>query len=258
MSHSIEDVRQYWDSHLNLTQFLDSNIEVGSDEFYRLLESTLDRYEYKRSLLENFAQRKNGQKLLEIGSGLGLELGLLGQLGFDVTGIDLAPTAVDVCNDYLKSRGVHGRAMVQNAEQLELSDSYFDVVYTSGVIQHTPNIDRAIAEIWRVLKPGGEILVILYHRRSWFYMLHKLGGYNIEFASDDAPIINAYTRKDLKNLFTRFSNIQIDCEYYYPERTNRSGVLASLYNGLFVPGMKILPEALVRNFGWHLVLRASK
>jgi ubiquinone/menaquinone biosynthesis C-methylase UbiE len=243
---------------LNLTQFLDANIEVGSEEFYRLLENTLDRYEYKRPLLEKFAQQKGGQKLLEIGSGLGLELGLLGQLGFDVTGIDLAPAAVDVCNDYLKKRGVDGRAMVQNAEQLEFADSYFDVVYTSGVIQHTPNIDRAIAEIWRVLKPGGEILVILYHRRSWFYMLHKLGRYNIEFASDDAPIINAYTRKDLKNLFGRFSNIQIDCEYYYPEPTNRSGVLASLYNSLLVPGIKMLPKGLVRNFGWHLVLRANK
>lgn len=255
----IEDVEKYWDSHLNLTQFLTSaNVPVGSDEFYRSLECSLDRYNYRRKLLEDFAGGCAGTRLLEVGCGLGLELAKLAELGFRVTGVDLAPTAVELCNRYLKSKGLSGGALVQNAEQLDFPDAAFDVVYSSGVLQHTPDIGRAIDEIWRVLKPGGRILIVLYHRYSWFYLLHKLSGINIEFEAGDAPIINTYTKPQLRKLFAKFKNISIECEYYYPARTRRTGAMAVLFNKIFVPTMHVVPRAIIKNFGWHLVLSANK
>ena len=108
------------------------------------------------------------------------------------------------------------------------------------------------------LKPGGKILIILYHRRSWFYLLHRLSGINIEFASDDAPIINSYTRAELRELFGRFHDIGIETEYYYPLPTTRSGALPFLYNSIFVRLFRALPAGMVRRFGWHLVLTAHK
>jgi SAM-dependent methyltransferase len=259
MKPEIDDVRQYWDSHLNLTQFLPSqDVEVGSDVFWSHLERSMDRYAYKQRVLERFAEQCGGGKLLEIGSGLGLELSQLAELGFDVTGADLAPNAVELANSYLKRRGLPGRAMVQNAESLDLAEGSFDAVYSSGVIQHTPNIEKAIAEIYRVLAPGGRILIILYHRRSWFYLLQRLSGTNVEFASDDAPIINAYTRDELRRLFSRFRDIAVDTEYFRPKATTRGGAMALLYNRIFVPVMGALPEAWVRRYGWHLVLTGRK
>lgn len=259
MSHNIEDVQKYWNSHLNLTQFVTSpDIAIGSDEFYRILETSLKRYDYKDRILESFATGCEGQRLLEVGCGLGLELAQLGRLGFRVTGIDLAPAAVKLCNGYLRSQNVQGEAVLQNAEQLEFPDDTFDAVYSSGVLQHTPNIRQAIDEIWRVLRPGGKILVILYHKRSWFYLLHKISGVNVEFESDDAPIVNAYTKSELRQLFSRFSNINTKCEYYYPTPTKRKGTLPLLFNIIVVPAMKIIPKAIIRNFGWHLVLTGVK
>jgi ubiquinone/menaquinone biosynthesis C-methylase UbiE len=255
---ALRDVEEYWDTHLNLTQFLEADVEVGSDQFYELLRAQLSRYEYKLALLEEFARECNGQELLEIGCGLGPELAELGRLGFVVTGIDLAPNAVRVCNEYLAKQGVEGQALVQNAECLEFPDDTFDAVYSSGVLQHTPSIERAIAELWRVLKPGGRILIILYHRRSWFYLLHRVSGMNVEFASDDAPIINAYTRNELESLFSRFRNLQIRCEYCYPNPTGRRGLLATLYNRVFVPVMRTIPKGLISRYGWHLILTAQK
>ncbi len=259
MKHEIEDVRRYWDSHLNLTQFLPSeDVEVGSDLFWSHLERSMDRYAYKQRVLERFAAQCGGGKLLEIGSGLGLELARLAELGFDVTGADLAPNAVELCNRYLARRGLPGRALVQNAESLEFADHSFDAVYSSGVIQHTPNIEKAIAEIRRVLKPGGRILIILYHRRSWFHLLQRLSGTNVEFETGDAPIVNAYTRGELLRLFADFRDLQIECEYFYPKPTQRRGAAAFLYNRVFVPVMRALPERAVRRFGWHLVLTGAK
>ena len=131
MQPTVEDVRNYWDSHLNLTQFLpSSNIPTGSDKFYQLLEGFLARYEYKEQLLENFAEDSKGQKLLEVGCGLGVELAQLGKLGFNVTGIDLAPTAVELCKQHLKKQNLTGEAFVQDAEQMEFPDQTFDAVFS--------------------------------------------------------------------------------------------------------------------------------
>ncbi len=258
MTHTIEDVRSYWDSHLNLTQFLTvSEIELGSEEFFLFLE-TLDRYDYKDPLLCSFSQGCKGQKLLEVGCGLGLELTKLGSLGFDVTGIDLSPQAVNLSRAFLQRKALTGMTKVQNAEQLDFADHSFDAVYSSGVLQHTPNIEKAINEIWRVLKPGGKILIILYHKRSWFYLAHKLSGANIEFESEDAPIINSYTRREMRDLFSDFKNVDVMCEYYRPTPTRRRGILPFLYNKIFVSSMGLMPQRLIRNFGWHLVLTATK
>ena len=260
MEPTITDVRQYWNSHLNCTQFLKTpDFSLGSDDFYEELENTvLRRYAYKFTLLEEFAKGCEGQTLLEVGCGLGIELGKLGKLGFDVTGIDLAPAAVDLAGRYLKRLHVKGRTRVQNAEQMDFPDESFDAVYSSGVIQHTPDIRKAIAEMFRVLRPGGKMMVILYHRRSWFYLLHKLTGVNIEFGDKDAPIINAYTRQELRSLFGNLRNVKIDCEHYYPLPTNRTGLLSVVYNYAFVPGIKIVPVGLIKHFGWHLVLTGVK
>lgn len=256
---TIEDVQEYWDTHLNLTQFITRNdVDIGSDEFYRLLGQALDRYEYKQTLLREFAKARSGSKLLEVGCGLGVELAQLGKLGFLVTGIDLSPQAIGVANTYLNTLGVRGEALVENAEDLSFDDETFDAVYSCGVLQHTPNIERAISEIWRVLKPGGDILIILYHRFSWFYLLQRLSGTNIEFESEEAPIINTYTRTELRTLFAQFRDIEIQCEYYYPRRTKRRGVLPFLYNYAFVPATRWVPRSVARRFGWHLVLKARK
>lgn len=259
MKYSIQDVKDYWNSHLNCTQFLTyKEVALGSDEFYNLLDKTMERYSYKKRLFKELSQSSEGQKLLEVGCGLGLELAKLGKSGFEVTGVDLSPRAVELADSYLKRQEVKGRALIQNAENMDFSNDVFDVVYSSGVLQHTPNIEKAILEIWRVLKPGGRILIVLYHRRSWFYLLYKLSRINIEFQDRDAPIINTYTRKELKSLFSRFRNMTIRFEYYYPEPTKRNGLLPGLFNYLFIPATRIIPSTIMKNFGWHIVLVGIK
>ena len=67
MKPEIDDVRQYWDSHLNLTQFLPSeDVEVGSDVFWSHLERSMSRYAYKQHVLERFAEQCGGGKLLDV------------------------------------------------------------------------------------------------------------------------------------------------------------------------------------------------
>jgi ubiquinone/menaquinone biosynthesis C-methylase UbiE len=260
MNPTIEEVRAYWDSHLNCTQFLsDVKLPWRSEEFYRAIETYIgEHHAYKKNLLADLLKKCNGKKLLEVGCGLGVELAWLGCLGFEVTGIDLSPTAVNLANQHLSRRKINGQASVQNVEHLEFPDETFDAVYSSGVLQHTPDMETAIHEIMRVLKPGGSVLVILYHRRSWFYMLHRLTGVKIEFSDEDAPIIKTFTKKEVEILFKDLRNRHITLEYFYPRRTAKRGVLALLFNYIFVPGARVLPHFLVKRFGWHIVLTGIK
>jgi len=259
-TRSIDKVRAYWNSHLNLTQFIDyQNDALDSENFYAVVEQHVRvRHAYKETLLRNFAMDCQGQTLLEVGCGLGLELAWLGKLGFDVTGIDLAPAAVKLASDHLRRLSINGRAMVQNVEQLEFADASFDAVYSSGVLHHTPDIRRAIAEILRVLKPGGKLLVILYHRHSWLYLLHKLTGVNIEFGDEDAPIIHVYTKKQVRSLFQGLRNTAVAVEYAYPMPTVKRGFLPFFYNRAFVPASRMIPAAMMRPLGWHLVVSGVK
>ena len=166
---SLESVRRYWSEHLNLTQFLRGrDYDVGSAPFFEAIRASVQRFPYKRGLLEDMWQRRAGEHLLEVGCGLGADLVTLAQLGFVVTGVDLSEVAISMTERHLRTLGLNGDARAANAEELPFPDYTFDEVFSTGVFQHTPNPQRAIEEGLRVLRPGGNMTVVLYHRRSWF------------------------------------------------------------------------------------------
>ncbi|HXG03913.1 MAG TPA: class I SAM-dependent methyltransferase [Candidatus Binatia bacterium] len=251
-------VQRYWDSHPLGTQFLPDRAAPQSTLEFEQLDQALDRWEYKGTLLDAVATRWPGGRLLEVGCGLGTDLVRLARRGLRVTGIDLAPAVAALARRHLEAYGLPGRVLVGDAEALSFPAGAFDVVYSSGVLQHLPDIGRAVAEIHRVLRPRGGCVCILYHRYSWFNALRHLGGVNVEFEDADPPIIHTYSRREVRQLFRRFTTVNVDARYYRPTPTPRRSPLARLYNHLFVPAMRRAPEALVRPFGWHLVISAFR
>jgi SAM-dependent methyltransferase len=110
-----------------------------------------------------------------VGCGLGADGARFAQNGAIYTGIDLTPAAVEATRLHFQSLGLPGTFKVQNAESMEQIESeIFDLVYSHGVLHHTPDIRAALGEIWRVLKPGGELTLMLYHRRSFNYYVRIL------------------------------------------------------------------------------------
>lgn len=255
---ALEQVVDYWNAHLNSTQFLgDSQIEEGSPEFFAEIEAGFDRFPYKAGLFDHIAELPGG-RLLEIGCGLGNDLCQIARRHVDATGIDIAPRAVELAQQHLAMHNLNATVLLANCEDLPFASDSFDIVYSSGVIQHTPDINASVSEIFRVLRPGGTLVIILYHRYSWFNLLSKITRTNIEFADADAPIIRDFSRRQLRRLFRKATDLRITMEHFRASPTVRKGVLGTLFNRVFVPCYGVLPECVTRPFGWHAVVTGSK
>jgi len=254
-AHTLEDVRRYWNEYVNDIEVTD--FPVGSPEFFDALEKyRYDKIDYLRAYVD--FPRYKGKKILEIGCGAGIDLIQFARAGASVSARDLTENAVDLATRNLAREGYSGDIRQGNAEALEFPGETFDVVYSHGVLHHTVDTERAIAEVHRVLKPGGEALIMLYNRISWFNFVAWISGTNVEHKDEDAPIIRKYSASECRKLFHRFENVEIHVDRF-PKRTVKfDNAFAKLNNYLLVPFFAILPDAIRRPLGWHIMIRAQK
>ena len=147
------DVKRYWEN------------EVCG---IRDLAQDIERYERNRAAFEPFIGsfadygRYAGRDVLEIGVGGGADYVKFLRAGAKVTGIDLTEAAVNFVRARLEGLGLEGDVRVADAENLPFPDAAFDLVYSYGVLHHSPDTGRALAEAYRVLKAGGELKVMVY------------------------------------------------------------------------------------------------
>lgn len=169
---TVEQVAAFWDTEACGTQF----VAAARDEQDFYAQYRRFRYETEWHIPEfvNFAAMR-GRRVLEIGCGNGADGVMFAQAGADYTGVDLTEAAVAATRKHFAVLNLPGDFRLANAERLDFPDASFDVVYSYGVLHHTPDPARAIREVHRVLRPGGRALVMLYHRHSFNYYARILG-----------------------------------------------------------------------------------
>ncbi|MDT7689148.1 MAG: hypothetical protein QOE46_1907 [Acidobacteriota bacterium] len=172
-----ERVRAFWQEHPCGTKFADA--EMGSRRFFELVEEHRYRTEWHIPAAAGFDKAK-GLRVLEIGCGLGTDGARFARAGAIYTGVDLTEAAVSLARRRFELEGLAGEFRVADAERLEFDDESFDLVYTHGVLHHTPDAAAAVREVHRVLAPRGRAVVMLYHRDSYNYrvnigMLRRVG-----------------------------------------------------------------------------------
>ncbi len=164
-----ERVRAFWQANPCGTKFADE--APGTRRFYELVEG--HRYEKEWHIPEaaGFASTQ-GLKVLEIGCGLGTDGAQFAAAGAEYTGVDLTDAAIELAQKRFELFTLPGKFQTADAEKLDFADDSFDLVYSHGVLHHTPNPERAVREIYRVLRPGGRAVVMLYHRDSYNYRVN--------------------------------------------------------------------------------------
>ena len=164
-----ERVRQFWQEHPCGTKFADA--EPGSRRFYELVEDHRYQKEWHIPSAARFAASKN-LRVLEVGCGLGTDGAQFAKAGAEYTGIDLTQAAVDLAKRRFELFDLPGTFRVADVEHLDFPDNSFDLVYSHGVLHHTPDTPAGVREIHRVLRPGGQAVVMLYHRNSYNYRIN--------------------------------------------------------------------------------------
>jgi ubiquinone/menaquinone biosynthesis C-methylase UbiE len=203
------------------------------------------------------------ESVLEIGGGMGTDLAQFAMHGAIVTDVDLSAGHLQLAQENFRLRGLTGRFVHHDAESLPFDDDTFDLVYSNGVIHHTPNTKRTVAEMLRVLKPGGRAIVMVYAENSlqyWRNLVWHFGLKNGDLASrsmsdimsqtveltgnDARPLVKVYTKPRLRALFRDFTEIAIVQRQLAPE-------LVPIRLRYFLPVVERLA-------GWNLIIKARK
>ena len=183
-------------------------------------------YEYLKEEAE--FQYHAGEKILEIGVGIGTDLAEFALNGANVTGIDLGEDQVNLTKLNFTLRNLPYEQISQgNAEGLDFEDGTFDLVYSFGVLHHTPDTQKAINEIQRVLKDDGQAIIMLYAKGFKHYikrcfihgiLLGKLfkNGFSwkkvyneVSEVHGDSPKTEVYSKSEIKRMFSNFNQIEI-------------------------------------------------
>ncbi len=159
-------VQQHWESETCGTRY---GTGVSRKEYFeQIFQSRYQRTPYIRDFA-GFGEAR-GKRVLEIGVGAGSDFRNWVSNGAIATGIDLTEAAISQTREHLILHGFDDtkyELLRTDAENLPFAEGTFDIVYSYGVLHHTPDTAAAFAEVFRVLKPGGELRAMIYHVPSW-------------------------------------------------------------------------------------------
>ncbi|MGE5296557.1 MAG: class I SAM-dependent methyltransferase, partial [Solirubrobacterales bacterium] len=261
---------QYWDARpCNIRH---SPKPVGSREYFDEVEA---RKYFVEPHIPAFAEfeRWNGKKVLEIGCGIGTDTMRFARAGAHVTAVDLSQESLAVAARRATVFGLEDRVTFYQADAERLSDSVpvetYDLVYSFGVIHHTPHPENAIAEIRRYMGPGSTLKLMVYHRYSYkvlwillkygkgaFWKLDELVARHSE-AQTGCPVTYTYSRKSVRDLAKGFTVDRIMVDHIFPYRIPE--YTRYQYKKVWYFGMLPAPvfRWLENRAGWQLCLDAS-
>jgi 2-polyprenyl-3-methyl-5-hydroxy-6-metoxy-1,4-benzoquinol methylase len=269
---SISDVRRYWDERpCNIRH---SPKPVGSREYFDEVEA---RKYFVEPHIPGFAEfeRWSGKRVLEVGCGIGTDSINFARAGAELTAVDLSPESLRIARQRAEVMGVADRIEFLNANAEELTTAVsgqpYDLIYSFGVIHHTPSPERALAEMRALAAPGTTLKLMVYHRISWkvlwillaeghgrFWELDELIARYSE-AQTGCPVTFAYSRRKARELVEShgFRVDEVSVDHVFPYRI-RDYVQ---YRYVKEPYFRWMPEPLFRaferQFGWHLLVTAQ-
>jgi ubiquinone/menaquinone biosynthesis C-methylase UbiE len=287
---------QAWWGDLYRQAYLGHEDGVDADAFDRQLSDVEDLFRRRGHLATEEMPLGDlaGKRVLEIGSGSGAHSALFKRYGAVVTAVDITAERVAATSRKLRlTTGEHGLAYQADAENLPFRDGVFDIVYSNGVLHHSPDTEQCIAEVYRVLKPGGRAVIMLYSRHSAQYWLNivpravltgemfrwpeaqwigRLTEGKPKFGTTKNPFTRVYSRRAMVKLFRRFrvvslrkNSFQFD-NFCVPRLSQvRRWLLTRLGRqahpgGILVYGQPFVPETALElrlgryfGFAWNIV-----
>lgn len=266
---TIDEVRQYWNRRpCNIRH---SRAEVGTRSYFDEVEA---RKYFVEPHIPGFAQfeRWRGRKVLEIGCGIGTDSINFARHGARVTVIDVSNESLALCRKRFAEYGLTARFYQGNAEQLDriVPVEQYDLVYSFGVIHHTPDPAQVLDKIKKYMGPQSEIRLMLYSKWCWktawivlrygkarFWKAARLIAEHSE-AQTGCPVTYTYTFNELRNGLLKDYAIQsVRKDHIFPyvigKYVNHEYERVWYFRWLPAPVFR----ALERLLGWHTLVVAT-
>jgi len=268
---SIQKVKDYWNQRpCNIRH---SPSPFGSRQYFDEVEK---RKYFVEPHIPGFAEfgRWRGKKVLEIGCGIGTDTINFARAGARVSATELSEKSLEITKKRAEIFGLADKIKFYCADAEELSKVVppepYDLIYSFGVIHHTPHPEKVIEEIKKYTKPGTIVKIMVYYKFSWkvfwilfrygkgaFWKLSELVAKNSE-AQTGCPITYTYSKKDAKKLLSGFKITDISADHIFPYKI--ADYVKYQYKKVWY--FRYLPKKLFRflekKLGWHLLIIAVK
>jgi 2-polyprenyl-3-methyl-5-hydroxy-6-metoxy-1,4-benzoquinol methylase len=263
MTANVHDVASYWNRRpCNIRH---SPEQPGTLAFYQQAHERKMRVEPH---IEAFAAFPvyHGKRVLEIGCGLGFASIDYALNGATVTAVDLSANSLNLAKAHAQAMSVDKRiTFVQaNVERLHqmMRVEPFDLIYSFGVLHHTPNPAKAMTELRHYARPGTRLKLMLYHKHStkWLRLLvtHGRNAHQHSEAAQGCPVTYTYSRREARTLVEQagFAVEQIRVEHIFPYQVEayKQYEYRRAFPWAIVPDPAF--RALERSMGWHLLIDA--
>ncbi len=292
-----QDIQTFWKA-LYHSLYDDVDATLTREALFKGLVELEDMFGMRQhgAVVEMDLSALDGREVLEIGPGSGGHSALFASYGAKMTCIDITADRVQATAEKFRLMGDRAagcRTFQSDAENLPFVDGTFDIVYSNGVLHHTPDTEKALSEVHRVLKPGGKAVIMLYCKDSWHYWINmylcvgillgrsfgdpdwlgkatEWGGKKKQDAVN--PITRCYTRAGIHRLFARYTDVTLRKREFYFYLIPKLGRIYRRWQvrrygthpgGILVYGepwpiWSPLEEFLGRHIGWSWFISARK
>lgn len=256
-SPSLKEVQDFWNSRpCNLRH---SNAPIGSRRYFDEVEERKYFVEPHIPAFADFAAWKD-KRVLEIGCGIGTDATNFARSGAIYTGIELSNESLKLAKSRFETFGLEGRFFEGNAEEVDelLKGEKFDLIYSFGVLHHTPSLVSALKAITNLMDSSSVFKMMVYAKDSWKSAMIEAGLDQPE-AQFGCPIANTYTKPEITLLLAEvgLKVIEMKQDHVFPyvvEEYKR-------YNYVREPWFNAMPQevfdAIQRNLGWHLLITSE-
>ena len=266
---AIDSVRDYWDARpCNIRH---SPRQVGTLEYFEDVDTRKYFVEPHILTFADFA-RWSGKRVLEIGCGIGTDTIRFARAGAHVTSVDLSPRSVEIARQRAEVYGVSDRVTIYNGNAEELPTflpvETYDLVYSFGVIHHSPHPERIVAHLRRYMTPQSELRLMVYSRVSYklFWIMREEGVWDLgrideliarnSEAQTGCPVTYTYTDRTVRELLAGFTVLDArkahiftwDVGPYRNYEYRKDPAWAGVSDDELAE--------LEKDLGWHLLVRA--
>ena len=252
----IQTVQSYWNARpCNIRH---STQPIGTKEYFDEVEK---RKYFVEPHIPGFAQfeRWKGRRVLEVGCGIGTDTINFARAGALVTAVDLSSESLKLAQQRAKVFGLEKCVTFYQANAEDLSAAVpvesYDLVYSFGVIHHTPNPSGVIAQIRGYMTPSSELRIMLYAKNSWKNIMID-AGFDQPEAQTGCPVAFTFTEQEVRELLAGFQIFEIRQDHIFPFVIEKY----VKYEYEVAPWFSAMPKqmfvALERNLGWHMLVTA--